>query len=318
MSGAAYICTDDGLYLLRDGAAARLGLEGKSVSALVWHPDNPQLLHAGTWEDGVYRSTDGGSRWERVLAADVWTVCQRADRAELLYAGVEPAGVYRSSDFGATWVELPAIYDLPTYKQWWFPPPPHIAHVTSFVPAPHDVKTIFAGVEVGGIIVSRDGGRAWAELHEGLHDDIHWMAHGVEGGQFTLYSATAQGFYRSDDEGAHWHRSDAGMDRHYAYCLARVGGAAPRLVMCASRDSNATNSIVYRSEDGGAHWTVGMGGDMPSPSVRGRMKVAADPARDGVCYASLPAGVVLRSEDAGATWRQLALGLPYVNALTAA
>ena len=242
-------------------------------------------------------------------------MCQRSDRTELLYAGVEPAGVYRSSDSGKSWVELRAIYDLPTYKNWWFPPPPHIAHVTSFVMHPRDVKTIYAGVEVGGVIVSRDGGRTWEELHNGLHDDIHWMAHGGGSSDFILYAATAAGFYRSDDGGAAWRRSGAGIDRRYAYCVARVAGVAERLVMCVSSDSDADDSVLFRSDDGGAHWAKAMDG-LPSSAVDGRMKVAAHPERDGVCYVSLPDGIILQSDDAGAHWREAARGLPYVNSLS--
>lgn len=317
MTSELWLATEDGALVWRDGRIERHGLAGRDVSAIVSQPGDAAVLHASVWDDGIYRSADGGATWARVLEADVWTLCQRPDRPELLYAGTEPAGVYRSSDFGRSWAESPAIYDLPTYKQWWFPPPPHIAHVTSFVMQPNDAKTVYAGVEVGGVIVSHDGGQTWAELHEGLHDDIHWLAHGTESGRFTLYAATALGFYHSEDDGAHWRRSDSGMDRHYAYCLARVAGDAPRLVMCASSDSNAANSLIYRSDDGGAQWEPAMDG-MPAPSVRGRMKVAAAAAHDGVCYVSLPDGIVMRSADAGATWQLLASGLPYVNAMTAA
>lgn len=304
-----YLATDDGAWVVRDGRAAPMGLGGKSVSLIVQQPDEPGILHAGAWGDGVYRSTDGGQQWARVLEADVWTLAQRPDRPELLYAGVEPAGVYRSTDFGQTWTELDAIYKLPTYNQWWFPPPPHIAHVTSFVLHPQALKVVYAGVEVGGVIVSRDGGRTWAELHKGLHDDIHWMACSP-GGDY-LYAATAAGFYRSDDGGESWRRSDRGLDRHYAYCIARVAGPEERLVMAVSSGPDADDSLLFLSTDGGAHWAKAT-----RDAVDGRMKVAAHPAREGACYASQPDGTLLRSDDAGETWAVVARDLPYVNGIT--
>lgn len=323
MNGQVFLATDDGAVVFHNGRAERVGLDGKTLSMIVQQPDDENVLHAGAWEDGIYRSTDGGRTWTRLLAADVWTLAQRLDRSELLYAGVEPAGVYRSSDYGQTWTELDAIYKLPTYKEWWFPPPPHIAHVTSFVLHPSDVKTVYAGVEVGGVIVSHDGGRTWQELHEGLHDDIHWMAssplsqigRGDGGEGFVLYAATAAGFYRSDDDGDSWDRSDSGMDRHYAYCVARVAGEAERLLLVAASGPSAHDSILFRSDDGGAHWQKAMRG-LPASSIDGRMKIAADPQNDGVCYVSLPDGILLRSDDAGTSWSELARDLPYVNGIS--
>ncbi len=342
MSETIWLATDDGAWRVRSSSAEPIGLAGKTLSLIVQQPDNENVLHAGAWEDGVYRATDGGNNWTRVLEADVWMLAQRSDRGELLYAGVEPAGVYRSSDYGKTWTELDAIYQLPTYKEWWFPPPPHIAHVTSFVLHPHDVKTVYAGVEVGGVIVSHDGGRTWAELHEGLHDDVHWMACSPNphpnpppfgaatnrggdhsspvkrermAGGLILYAATAAGFYRSDDAGDSWHRSDRGMDRHYAYCVARMVGEAENLLLVAASGPSADDSLLFRSDNGGKAWQRAMNG-LPASEIDGRMKIAAAPKHEGVCYVSLPDGILLRSDNTGESWSEVARGLPYVNGIT--
>ena len=307
-----YVGTDDGVWLWREGQATPAGLQGKKVGQIAWQADDACVLHAAIRYDGVYRTDDAGAHWTRVLAGDVWTLIHRLDRCEFVYAGMEPAGVYRSSDYGRSWVELDSIYRLPTYKQWWFPPPPHIAHVTSFAAHPHDVKTLYAGVEIGGVIVTHDGGRTWAEQHEGLHADVHALT--CSGAPLVLYAATADGFHRSTDLGESWRKYVEGMDRWYGYAILCVGGDTERLLLAASPGFDAGDSLLYRSDDGGEHWQSAMVG-MPAGQIDGRMKLANDFSSPGACLVGLPDGRIMHSANGGASWQAFAQGLPHINSL---
>ena len=59
----AYLGTTSGVYRLHEARWSRLGLDGRSVTAL--HASDDALL-AGTYGDGLFRSADGGRSWERI------------------------------------------------------------------------------------------------------------------------------------------------------------------------------------------------------------------------------------------------------------
>jgi photosystem II stability/assembly factor-like uncharacterized protein len=176
------------------------------------------------------------------------------------------------------------------------------------------VKTLYASIEIGGVIVTHDGGRTWAEQHQGLMDDVHALACSTS--PFALYAATADGVYQSSDLGESWQQSSEGLDRNYCYSILHVGGATRRLLVAAANWYGASDSMLYRSEDGGEHWVRAMNG-MPSQEIKGRLVVASDPNSDGGCFAGLPEGRVMHSDNAGVEWKVVAEGFPKVNFLTA-
>ncbi|MGA9401446.1 WD40/YVTN/BNR-like repeat-containing protein, partial [Haladaptatus sp.] len=75
---------------------------------------------------------------------------------------------------------------------------------------------LVAGVEVGGVHVSDDGGESWQERciddDAPNTDDIH---HLHMGDAETLVASTGSGLYRSTDAGRSWLRLDGGYDQGY-------------------------------------------------------------------------------------------------------
>lgn len=71
--GHVYAGATNGLYhSVDDGATwTRLGLENVTVSALAFHPTQPDVLYAGTFYQGIYRSGDGGETWDSLGPAGV-------------------------------------------------------------------------------------------------------------------------------------------------------------------------------------------------------------------------------------------------------
>src|SRR5207244_681746 len=117
-----------------------------------------------------------------------------------LYVGIEPAMLFRSADGGTTWTRLAAIDALPTRASWYFPPPPHQPHVRSIDFLPHAARSVLAGVEVGGVLLSPDGGVSWREMNDGVHVDVHTVR--PDPGQpGRLIAVTGDGVYRSEDDG---------------------------------------------------------------------------------------------------------------------
>ena len=74
-----------------------------------------------------------------------------------VFAGTEPAHLFASDDFGVNWQEISSLRAVPSVPKWNFPAPPHIGHVKHINFDPDIPKTIYASVEVGGLLRSTDG-----------------------------------------------------------------------------------------------------------------------------------------------------------------
>ena len=118
-------------------------------------------LYAGVTKDGVYWADSPSGAWTQSLEGDIRGLGVSPHQSGTVFAGTEPAAVFRSRDRGESWVELKAVKDLPSYPTWSFPAPPFISHVRTFDFVADEPDTVFAGVEVGGLIRSGDGGETW-------------------------------------------------------------------------------------------------------------------------------------------------------------
>lgn len=295
-------------------------LDGAPVTGLA--AEDGRLL-ASVRGRGVYQSQDAGSTWTPLLeGVDARCVAAAPDGA--VYVGAYPAAVYRCLEAGDPFEELASVRSLAGYPSWNFPVPPHIGQILSLAFSPSDRHTVYAGVEVGGIIRTMDDGESWEEFHEGLHLDVHTLASAPIEGADVLYAATGQGFFRSTDRGVSWESSCEGLDTLYMVPLA-VHPEAPRLLISAAtrgrprywrdRPEGAAGTI-YRSTDGGTHWEPSMNG-LPS-TLPGQVEVLAiDRIEADLVYGGTLDGTVLASRDRGQSWAVVAEGLAPVQALVA-
>ena len=103
---------------------------------------------------------------------EVYSVCASPD-GERLYAGTHPAHLYVSDDDAGSWRELDGFQELPSREEWHTPRHRNEAHVRCLDIHPDAPDRIVAGVEVGGVHVSEDRGETWTERRTGLQDDVH-------------------------------------------------------------------------------------------------------------------------------------------------
>ena len=158
---------------------------------------------------GLYRSLDDGDSWARIETPrpEVYSVLEHPE-GERLYAGTHPAHCYVSTDAGDTWSECRGLQELPSRASWHTPRHRNEAHVRA-LRASGD--RLVAGIEVGGVHVSEDGGERWTERRSGLHGDVHHVL--VADG--TWVASTGDGLYRTDDDGRTWRRLDGDVDHRY-------------------------------------------------------------------------------------------------------
>lgn len=317
---------------LTDGGRAEtvIVLERSGAQCVAVDPADPQRVYVGTSDRGLHRTLDGGGSWAavgeelphpRVLSVAI-SPCERVDGRSVVYAGTEPSTRSQSEDDGRSGRAFPALPDLPSAATWSFPPRPWTHHVRWIAPHPLDPATLYVGIELGGVMRTRDGGGTWEDRKPGSQHDAHALAtHPAAPDR--VYEAAGGGVARSDDAGASWRPVDEGMDRHYAWGLA-VDAVDPDLwyVSASTGPRQAhgrgvgAEAILYRRR-GDAPWEAlgGAWGELDRP--HGVMPYALVAPRGGAdsLIVGLQDGDLLLTGDAGETWRRVATGLPRIAAL---
>ena len=179
-------------------------------------PSDPQRAYLVAYEAGVHRSDDGGLTWRQLSGYPTdhaHSVTVHPSNPDRVYVGSEPATVYRTSDGGETWEECAAFRAVPGSDEWTFHWEGRHAHVRALCLSPADPDVVYAGIEVGGILRSRDGGDTWEHL-QGAHPDVHKLI-ASPSLPSTVYAATAHGPYRSDDGGDTWLDIGEGLERRH-------------------------------------------------------------------------------------------------------
>lgn len=301
---------------------ARRALESLHVSALI--VPEPGLVVAGAFHDTVWVSADGGRTWEErgdgIAQRHVFSLAAvRRDGGWRLYAGTEPAHLYESDDLGRRWRELPGLRAVPSVPKWWFPAPPKLAHVKHVVPVPDDARALYACIEQGALLHTRDAGRTWEEL-SGFDEDVHALVVDPRDPR-RLRMSSGIGFYASDDAGATWTR--------YLDQTSPVGGYPDLLVFCPRdpdvlflgaaggdpgvwRKTQRADARVCRSRDAGRTWEVLARGI--SDRLPGAIEAVAleDWGTGFGVLLGTTAGEVYASEDGGDSFARIAAGLPAI------
>ncbi|MFO1306078.1 MAG: hypothetical protein U1F54_20320 [Burkholderiales bacterium] len=267
-------------------------------------PVNEMHVYAGTAGHSAWFSDDDGITWVHpnshsglYLEARVWSLASHAGVTDALYAGTD-MGVFRWSEADARWTHLPS----PMEDVW------------ALAVDPRDPDVLIAGTRPAAFFRSRDAGATWlatdapglsgfSDVNMGptrvtqiIYDPL------VPGAVWA--SVEIGGIFHSADDGASWQLRANGLVSADVHGIAVMSDAEGRHVVLAT-----TNRGLHRSEDHGHHWTLI---DLPSHWQYTRAIV---PHPDGsptvfVTNGNGPpgnSGRLLRSGDAGKTWRQVQL-----------
>ena len=302
-----------------DGWSVRTLLEDGGAQCVAVDPREPGRVYAGSRGRGVWRSSDGGDQWEDagLPADDVFSIAvSPADGA--VYAGCEPSMLFRSTDEGTSWEELSALREIPSAPNWSFPPRPWTSHVRWIAPSPHHATRLLVGIELGGVMLSEDGGSTWKDHRPGAQPDCHALAWHPEA-EGRAYEAAGGGAAWSSDAGETWRGADEGRDRHYTWALAVDPGEPDRWFVSASpgpmqaHGSRSAEAHLYRWEGEGPWERLTEGLPDPLDSMPYALAFAGDSL-----VAGLADGRVFLSDDRGASWAPIALdgaGLGRIAAL---
>ena len=145
----------------RDGGATWSTLTANAaffgVNELVSDPLSPGTLYAGNFY-GIYRSDDGGASWRPLLAdprgIQVNALVLDAASPGTLYAaaGSFSPAVMRSTDGGASWTQIASFS----------------TQVNALAVDPQVPSILLAGVELHGVLRSKDHGLSWRPARSGF------------------------------------------------------------------------------------------------------------------------------------------------------
>ena len=285
-------------------------------------------LYVATVGDGLFRSDDLGSSWTKepglAPTARLYSLCAASgellvggegrifrygERAwtelalpapdtqvwslaamdGVILAGTRPLGLFRSDDGGRRWESL-------SFPVTPGAPQPHTPRITALLPSPWVAGEVWAGVEVGGVFASSDGGRSWSAANEDIPSlDVHGLAWSSGG---ILLAATPRGvaMWRS----ARWMEGLFEPADRYCRALA-TRPDNPGMLYCGFGDGPpGTRGEIALSTDGGRSWRAsGMLSD--TGSTIWSVATAADAA--GLVLACSISGKVFVSLDGCASTR---------------
>jgi photosystem II stability/assembly factor-like uncharacterized protein len=212
--------------------------------------------------------------------------------------------------------------------------------IADIVINPEDPSTWYVGVGSGGIWKTANGGTTWTTIFDDEDaysigaitldpndPDVVWVGTGENvSGRHVAFGA---GLYRSRDGGETWENMGLRDSEHIG--MIRIDPRDSNVIFVAAQGplwSAGGERGLYKSTDGGASWAKILGDGLGNADVddqyTGVSEVHFDPQNPDVVYAVSwqrfrnvavlmdggPGSGIHKSEDGGATWRELSQGLP--------
>jgi photosystem II stability/assembly factor-like uncharacterized protein len=311
-----FVATGDAVVRVTGGRAEGV-LEEAGVHCVAVDARDRDSVLAGCRGGGVFETEDGGTNWRDVglPATDVSSVAYSAANGTA-FAGCEPSALWARRN--GSWEELSTLRELPSAPTWSFPPRPWTSHVRWIAPSPHDPDVVLAGIELGGLMRTSDGGETWEDHRPGAQRDVHALAwHPTEAGR--AYEAGGGGSAWSKDNGESWEAADAGRDRHYTWALA-VDPADPDCWFVSAstgpfeaHGSRPAQAALYRWQGDGPWQELDLGLGRPLEAMPYALAVT-----DEGLVVALRDGRLFLSDDRGDSWHPLEVeGLRKVVAMAA-
>jgi photosystem II stability/assembly factor-like uncharacterized protein len=300
-----------------DGGEWTHVLKDAETHVVMVHPTNPDIVLAGT-VNGIQISTDHGATFKAADFPDkiqIWSFLVDSRNSSRILAGASPVAFYESTDMGRSWKALPDS-GIKEREQCAFR---HRA--MRMVQHPTQPDTVYAALEVNGVVRSDDFGRTWTDCSEHLielakqphlksniltKNDAEGM---LDGHAITISAADPDavvlacrmGLFRSTDRGRTW--QDMEMKRFSPVTYGRdvkVSSKDPKTVYAALSVAAASHDgLIVRSDDAGKTWKrfdkVQVHGTIMSVAINDRNP-------DEVLIGARYEGEVFATRDGGKTW----------------
>ncbi|MGA7368410.1 MAG: hypothetical protein WBX01_04725 [Nitrososphaeraceae archaeon] len=307
----------------KSGWNGRESLKETNPQCIAFDPLNSGRAYCATFGKGLWKTDNNGLTWSNIgkdvisspyvmsVAVSSLNIGNKFNR---VYAGTEPSVLYVSNDGGDSWERMKALNDLPSSKSWSFPPRPWTHHVRWIEPDATNPDYIFAAIEAGALVQSRDGGKTWMDRNEeqGPYDTHTLATHSKA--PMRLYSSAGDGYFESFDYGKTWTSPMKGLRHNYLFGIAVDSGNPEVVIISASNGPSRSyvaenaETFVYRKDADGRRWETISDG-LPEPRGSTITIFASSVKSPGEFYAVNNRGLFL-STDSGCSWEKLDTSWP--------
>lgn len=314
-----YLGTQSGFvslaYVGQQWRATPPTLVGKAVTNIAYSAYNPALFYATVTGHGVYRSRDNGLIWQQCFAVNAHTLVLDEINPNRLWVGGQPVSLHTSTNGGDTWRDLSdGLLNLPEALDWSFPHPPYEARLATLKQVPQNPETLLAGIEIGGLLRSIDGGQQWVLSDEDLDDDIHILTVDPKNRQ-NWVAGTGDGLYYSTDSAVNWLEVTLDITATYittavilrnGACLIAVANTPP-----GNWVENATTQLYHIAENR-LNWQ-----EVSLPRPENVSFLANNPQQPKDVYCGTQGGTLYLSQDYGLTWSEIWQGTGAIHTILA-
>lgn len=176
-------------------SVAKTAFLADPVSVVLADPRDGRLYVAighGHFGVKLHRSTDKGKTWQPIAAPAyppkpdgqeekdlngkvipwntelVWALeAGHASEPKVLWCGTLPGGLFRSTDGGESWKLVESLWNHPKRREW-MGGGAELPGLHSVCVDPRDGRRVAVGVSCGGVWMTEDGGKNWAQRAQGM------------------------------------------------------------------------------------------------------------------------------------------------------
>jgi len=259
--------------------AGPVNIEGR-ITSLAIHPQNPQIVFAGTANGGLWKSTNFCQSWVSVFdnqnTSSIGAVAFSFSSPNTLYCGTGEAnslrsyypgtGIYKSTDLGNTWTfsGLDSSFTI-----------------GNIAVNPNNANEVYAAAggytrrknPQRGIYKSTNGGSTWIKSLY-LSDSVSAIDVAIDPANptkifaamwertrredYIKYGGTMSGLYVSTNSGVSWSQVSGGFPANDA-TLGRISldicSSNSQIIYALTSLTNGNTKALYKSTNGGSNWT---------------------------------------------------------------
>lgn len=297
-------------------------LSGMQINCIVSDPTERQKVYLGTQRNGIWFSSDSGKNWSSLGLEEnpVKSLAISPHDPNIIYAGCKPVSLYVSKDGGQSWKEYAGLRRARLW--WWFSPaepPDWNPYVMSLTISPTDPSVLLAGIELGGVLRSDDGGKTWSRHRRGALLDSHDLTFHPADGDWAYQAGAGlrSGASFSRDGGLTWRKPKAIQKKTYGWQIAADSQQPEVFYLASSGQPNLlrgefeppahveghARAGIFRSIGGAPLEEITHG--LPDPLNMMPYALVPDSQEKGNLYTALINGEVWQTKNFGDLWARM-------------